>query len=65
MPGTSAASQGTTGVAQGATQTQTPIELAQVLTNNISVQTALLATMADMNAALKIILEKVAGNATA
>lgn len=65
VPGTSAASQGTTGVAQGATQTQTPIELAQVLTNNISVQTALLATMADMNAALKVILEKVTGNATA
>jgi hypothetical protein len=65
VPGTSAASQGTTGVAQGSLQVQNPIELAQVLTNNISVQTALLATMADMNAALKVILEKVTGSATA
>lgn len=56
---------GLTSVAQGALETQTPIELAQVLTNNISVQTALLATMADINAALKVILEKVAGDAVA
>lgn len=61
---TSAAAQGTTGVAQGALQTQAPIELAQVLTNNITIQTALLATMADINAALKVILVKVTGDAT-
>ena len=63
VPGTSAASQGTTGVAQGSLQVQNPIELAQVLTNNISVQTALLATMADINTALKVLLEKVSGDA--
>ena len=64
VPGTSAASQGTTGVAQGSLQVQNPIELAQVLTNNISVQTALLATMADLNAAVKVLLATRTGEVT-
>jgi predicted amidohydrolase YtcJ len=63
VPGTSAASQGTTGVAQGALQTQTPVELAQVLTNNITVQTAILKALADINNSLGVILVKVTGEA--
>lgn len=63
VPGTSAAAQGTTGVAQGAIQTQTPIELAQVLTNNITVQTALLTTLAEVTKALAAITVKVTGEA--
>lgn len=64
VPGTSAASQGTTGVAQGSLQVQNPIELAQVLTNNISVQTSMLATMAEMTKALAAITVKVTGETT-
>lgn len=63
VPGTSAASQGTTGVAQGALQTATPIELAQVLTNNITVQTALLTQLAKISSALDVIVVKVTGEA--
>lgn len=61
---TSAAAQGTTGVAQGSLQVQNPIELAQVLTNNISVQTSMLATMAEMTKALAAITVKVTGETT-
>jgi len=61
---TSAAAQGTTGVAQGSLQVQNPIELAQVLTNNISVQTALLTTMADLNATMKAIMATRVGEVT-
>ncbi len=65
VPGTSAAAQGTTGVAQGALQVQNPIALAQVLTNNISVQTALLATLAEVTKALAAITVKVTGETAA
>lgn len=64
VPGTSSAAQGTTGVAQGSLQVQNPIELAQVLTNNISVQTALLTTLAEMTKAMAAITVKVTGEAT-
>jgi len=61
VPGTSAPSQGTTGVAQGALQTQAPIELAQVLSNNITIQTAVLTELAQINKALAVLLVRVAG----
>lgn len=64
VPGTSAASQGTTGVAQGALQTQTPIELAQVLVNNNTIQTAILKALADVNTALGVILVKITATET-
>ena len=62
---TSPAAQGTTGVAQGSLQTQAPIELAQVLTNNNTIQTALLAQLAEIKNALAVILVKVTGDAVA
>lgn len=65
VPGTSAAAQGTSGVAQGGLQMQTPIELAAVLQNNISVQTALLTKLAEINAALAALTVKVTGEAAA
>lgn len=61
VPGTSAASQGTTGVAQGGLQMQVPTELAQILTNNVTIQTALLKALADINTALGVIVVKVTG----
>lgn len=61
VPGTSAASQGTAGVAQGALQTQAPIELAGILNNNITIQTAILKALADINTSLGVILVKVTG----
>ena len=60
---TSAAAQGTTGVAQGLIQGQVPVELAQVLTNNNTIQTALLAELSQINKALAVILVKVTGEA--
>jgi hypothetical protein len=56
---TSPPAQGTTGVAQGALQTQTPIELATVLNNQITTQTAILARLAQITDALAVILVKV------
>lgn len=53
--------QGTTGVAQGTLQTQAPIELAQILANNNTVQLALLKALADINTSLGVILVKVTG----
>jgi len=50
----------TTGaVSQGALETQVPVELAQVLTNNNTIQTALLAELSQINKALSVILVKV------
>lgn len=62
---TSAAAQGTTGVAQGALQMQTPVELAQVLATSVNVQTSLLATLAEMTKALAAITVKVTGETAA
>jgi len=53
----------TGGVAQGALQTQAPIELAQILTNNNTIQTAILKALTDVNSALGVILVKVTGEA--
>lgn len=63
VPGTSAASQGTTGVAQGLAQMQGPVELAQILANNNSVQIAILKALADVNSALGVLVIKVTGDA--
>jgi hypothetical protein len=60
---TSAAAQGTTGVAQGALQTQVAPEIAQIILNNNTIQTALLAELAKIEQALSVILVKVAGEA--
>lgn len=60
---TSAPSQGVTGVAQGAVQAQIPAELAQIILNANTVQTALLAELAKIEQALSTILTKVTGEA--
>jgi hypothetical protein len=61
---TSAGAQGTTGVAQGALQTQTPIELAQVLTNNNTVQLALLTSLAKLTSVVDALTLRVLGDVT-
>ena len=58
---TVAAAQGTNAVAQGALQTQTPIELAQVILNNNTVQTALLTQIAKLSAVVDVLVVKVLG----
>ena len=62
---TSAAAQGTTGVAQAALQTQVAPELAQIILNANTVQTALLSELAKIEQALSVILVKVTGEAVA
>lgn len=62
VPGTSAAAQGTTGVAQGALQAQVPAELAQIILNNNSVQTALLTQLAKLSAVVDVLVVKVLGD---
>jgi hypothetical protein len=54
---TSPPAQGTTGVAQGAVQA----DIAQVVANSNTIQTALLAELAQINKALAVILVKVTG----
>jgi hypothetical protein len=56
---TSPPAQGTTGVAQGAVQA----DIAQVVANSNTIQTALLAELAQINKALAVILVKVTGEA--
>lgn len=61
---TSAPAQGSTGVAQAGLQTQLAPELAQIILNANTVQTALLAELAKIEQALSVILVKVTGDAT-
>jgi len=61
---TSAAAQGSTGVAQAALQTQVAPELAQIILNANTVQTALLAELAKIEQALSVILVKVTAETT-
>jgi hypothetical protein len=51
----------TGGVAQGALAAQQPIELAQILEANNTLQTAILKALMDVNNALGIILVRVTG----
>jgi hypothetical protein len=60
---TSPPAQGTTGVANGALQTQVAPELAQILVNANTVQTALLAELAQIEKALAVLLVRVTGDA--
>jgi hypothetical protein len=62
---TAAPAQGTTGVAQAALQTQVAPELAQIILNANTVQTALLSELAKIEQALSVILVKVTGEAVA
>lgn len=55
---TSAPAQGTTGVAQGALQMQVPVEMAQILVNNNTIQTAILAELAKIETALGVLLTR-------
>jgi len=52
----------TASVAHGGLEAQVPVELAQVLANNNSVQTALLATLAEMTKALAALTIKATGD---
>jgi hypothetical protein len=60
---TSPPAQGTTGVVQGTVQAAAAVEMAQVLENNITIQTQLLARLAQISDALAVILVNVTGEA--
>ena len=62
---TSAAAEGSTGVAQAGLQTQVAPELAQTILNANTVQMALLGELAKIEQALSVILVKVTGDASA